>query len=252
MNGWRLHIGTSGWSYNHWAGIFYPPKLKTTEWFHYYASHFDSAEINTSFYHLPKAQTVVNWATKAPEGFTFCAKLSRYITHLKKLVEVEEPLQRFFELFEPLKSKMGPVLVQLPPMLKFDYDKAENFYALLARYKEHRFVVEVRHATWLHDDSLTLMAKYGMGFVISQSGGVFPYAEIVTAQNVYLRFHGPAELYASSYSDETLSDYTQKCTRWLTEGHTLWIYFNNDIYGHAFRDAQRLKALLEDNKPGSL
>ncbi|MBD0353143.1 MAG: DUF72 domain-containing protein, partial [Flavisolibacter sp.] len=99
----RLHIGTSGWSYKHWKGLFYPPEVKTTDWFNYYTQFFDSAEINTSFYHLPKQQTVINWAAKAPSGFTFCAKLSRYITHLKKLRDVDEPLQRFFELFEPLK-----------------------------------------------------------------------------------------------------------------------------------------------------
>jgi len=240
-----LHIGTSGWSYKHWKDDFYPPKLKAADWFSFYASKFDVAELNTSFYHLPKEQTVINWEAKSPPHFLFCAKLSRYITHMKKLKDVEEPLQRFFDLFEPLQKKMGPVLAQLPPMLKFNYDVAENFYRQLQHYKQYEFVLEVRHQTWLEEQSLTLMAKYNIGLVISQSGGIFPYSEMVTAKNVYLRFHGPEALYASPYSDEMLLHFAKKMKQWKTEGHQLWAFFNNDIHGHAFRDAQRLKDMLE-------
>src|SRR5687768_16229548 len=201
MNGsGTIHIGTSGWSYKHWKDIFYPPRLKQTEWLAYYSQYFYIAEINTSFYHMPKHQTVLNWIEKAPTGFKFCPKLSRYITHMKKLKEPEEPLQRFFDVFAPMQSVMGPVLVQLPPSLKFDYDRAEYFYQLLQNeYKAYEFVMEVRHDTWLQDDSLNLMAKYNIGLVISQSDGVFPYSEMVTAKNIYIRFHGPKELYASGY-----------------------------------------------------
>jgi uncharacterized protein YecE (DUF72 family) len=241
----NVHIGTSGWSYKHWKDDFYPHGLKAADWFTFYASKFDIAEINTSFYHLPKAQTIINWELKSPPHFLFCAKLSRYITHLKKLKEAEEPLQRFFDLFQPLQKKMGPVLVQLPPMLKFNYDVAENFFKQLAAYKTYEFVLEVRHLTWLEEVSLTLMAKYNIGLVISESGGHFPYAEMVTAKNIYLRFHGPAELYASAYTDEMLLSYAAKCKGWVAEGHTIWAFFNNDIHGHAFRDAQRLKMFIE-------
>jgi len=154
-------------------------------------------------------------------------------------------LQRFFDLFEPLQKKMGPVLAQLPPMLKFNYDVAENFYRQLQHYKQYEFVLEVRHQTWLEEQSLTLMAKYNIGLVISQSGGIFPYSEMVTAKNVYLRFHGPEALYASAYSDEMLLYFAKKMKQWKAEGHQLWAFFNNDIHGHAFRDAQRLKDMLE-------
>jgi uncharacterized protein YecE (DUF72 family) len=240
-----LHIGCSGWSYKHWKELLYPAGLKTTEWFGYYATLFDCVEINTSFYHLPKEQTVINWAAKAPPGYLFCPKLSRYITHMKKLRGVEEPLERFFTIFEPLQAFMGPVLVQLPPMLKFNYEVAEAFFSLLKKaYGRYDYVLEVRHDSWLSDESLVLLTQYEVGLVISQSGGFFPYSEAITAPNIYLRFHGPAELYASPYSDEMLAAYAHKIRQWTSEGYSVWAFFNNDIHGHAFRDAQRLKTLL--------
>jgi uncharacterized protein YecE (DUF72 family) len=242
----NIHIGTSGWSYKHWKGLFYPEGLKETLWLEYYSRTFDIAEINTSFYHLPKHQTVLNWIEKAPEGFLFCPKLSRYITHMKKLKDVEEPLQRFFDVFAPMQAHTGPVLVQLPPQLKFDYARAESFYATLQKdFKTFSFVMEVRHDSWLQNDSLNLMAAHNLGIVISQSGGFFPYTEMVTATNVYIRFHGPHELYASGYSDESLHEYAQKIKAWVAEGCTVWAFFNNDIHGYAFADAQRLQQLVQ-------
>lgn len=241
----NLHIGTSGWSYKHWSGIYYPPELKPTEWLTYYSQQFSVTEINTSFYHMPKHQSVLNWLAKVPDGFRFCPKLSRYITHMKKLKEPEEPLERFFDVFAPMQKAMGPVLVQLQPSLKWDYDRAAHLYGLLKKlYRQYDFVVEVRHNSWLKNDSLNLMAQYEIGLVISQSDGVFPYSEMVTAKNVYLRFHGPAALYASPYSDADLDYFAKKIRDWMEEGHVVWAFFNNDIYGHAFRDAARLKARL--------
>ncbi len=244
-NNSAIHIGTSGWSYKHWKGLFYPQGLKETLWLEWYSRTFSIAEINTSFYHMPKHQTVLNWMEKAPEGFLFCPKLSRYITHMKKLKDVEEPVARFFDVFGPMQGHMGPVLVQLPPQLKFDYERAENFYTLLQKdFETFSFVIEVRHDSWLDNDSLNLMAKYNLGVVISQSNGVFPYTEMVTAQNVYIRFHGPQELYASPYSNESLQYYADKIKDWQRDGHTIWAFFNNDIHGYAFADAQRLQSLL--------
>jgi uncharacterized protein YecE (DUF72 family) len=171
--------------------------------------------------------------------------MSRYLTHMKKLNEPEEPLQRFFSVFEPLQEKMGPVLLQLPSMLRFHYDAVDRFYALLRiNYRQYQFVLEARHESWLQEQSLTLMAKYNIGFVISQSAGIFPYAEVVTASNIYVRFHGPAELYASAYTEKELEDFAVKFEAWAAEGHRVWAYFNNDIGAHAVRDAQRLRSLL--------
>ncbi len=241
----NLFIGTSGWSYKHWKGIYYPPELKPAAWLGYISQQFHTTEINTSFYHMPKQQSVLNWMTAVPEGFRFCPKLSRYITHMKKLKEPEEPLARFFDVFAPMQKMMGPVLMQLPPSLKWDYDRAGHLYGLLKKlYRQYEFVLEVRHDTWLQNDSLNLMAQYEIGLVVSQSAGVFPYSEMATAKNIYLRFHGPAALYASPYSDEALDYFAGKIRSWIGEGHVVWAFFNNDIEGHAFRDAARLKARL--------
>lgn len=244
MNG-QIHIGTSGWSYQHWKPIFYPPKLKATEWIHFYSKHFDITEINGSFYKLPSQETVIEWTNKVPKHFLFCPKMSRYLTHMKKLSEPEEPLERFFGIFEPMNKMMGPVLFQLPERVQFHYDKTEHLYYLLkTKYKQHDFVMEVRHQSWLQENSLTLMAKYDIGLVISQSGDLFPYSEMITAKNIYVRLHGPNALYASSYSDEMLKEFSKKFKRWKKQGYQIWAFFNNDIYGYALTDAKRLMAMV--------
>lgn len=242
----RIHIGTSGWSYKHWKGFFYPPKLKPTDWIAFYANQFNITEINASFYRLPLKETVINWIKKVPEDFMFCPKMSSYLTHMKKLLEPEETIERFFEVFKPMQKRMGPVLIQLPPSLKFNYGKAEHLYRLLkTKYRKHEFVMEVRHSTWLQEESLTLMTKYDIGLVISQSGERFPYFEMITAKNIYIRFHGPNALYASSYSDAMLKKFAGKFKKWEKEGHEIWIFFNNDLHGYAIGDAKRLMGFVK-------
>jgi uncharacterized protein YecE (DUF72 family) len=241
----NIHIGTSGWSYAGWKGPFYPAKLASAKWLSYYNSLFSTTEINGSFYRLPTIETVEKWTASVTDDFIFCPKMSRYLTHMKKLREPEEPLERFFSVFHPMSPKMGPILVQLPAMLRFNYDVAEQFYRLLKfRYTAYSFVMEVRHSSWLQEESLTLMTAFDIGLVISQSDGVFPYSEMVTAKNIYVRFHGPAELYASAYSDEMLLYYTNRFKEWVSEGHEVWAYFNNDINAHAPADAVRLQAMV--------
>jgi uncharacterized protein YecE (DUF72 family) len=241
----KIHIGTSGWSYKHWRELYYPKKLATAKWLEFYAESFDTTELNASFYRLPSPETPKHWRKRVPKGFRFCVKMNRYLTHMKKLIEPEEPLARFFDIFSPMKKIMGPVLIQLPPMLKFNYDRAQHLYALLKRkYKSYEFVMEVRHDTWLQKESLSLMTKYNIGLVISQSGVAFPYSEYVTAKNIYVRFHGPKELYASSYSDAMLKSFAKKFRKWVKQGHEIWIFFNNDIHGYAVGDAKRLMAMV--------
>lgn len=241
----NIHIGTSGWSYKHWKGVFYPPKLKATEWIRFYSDNFRCTEINGSFYKLPTEETVTEWTKKVPADFIFCPKMSRFLTHMKKLNDPEEPLQRFFGIFEPMKKMMGPVLLQLPEVLKFNYDKTEHLYHLMkSKYEEYDFVMEVRHPSWLQAESLTLMAKFDIGLVISQSGERFPYSEMITAKNIYIRFHGPQALYASSYSDTMLKDFVKKFKKWEKQGHTIWAFFNNDIHGYAIQDGKRLLKIL--------
>lgn len=243
----NIHIGTSGWSYKHWKGNFYPENIKQAHWLAYYSRHFGATEINTSFYHLPLKQTVVNWMKQVPASFLFCPKISRYLTHMKKLREPEETLERFFDVFEPMADQMGPVLVQLPPLVKFNSGVSDHLFGVLQRqYNRYDFVLEVRHPTWLEQDSLDLLARYNIGLVIAQSGNRFPYAERITAKNIYVRFHGPAELYASSYSDEDLLYFAHKFKGWTGEGHEVWAFFNNDIHGFAPQDARRLEHICNN------
>lgn len=190
---------------------------------------------------------IADWAAAVPEDFVFCPKMSRFLTHMKKLRDPEEPLQRFFSVIAPLPvARTGPVLLQLPPMLGFKEATAKPFYeTLVQHWPQYYFALEVRHNSWLAADSLALMRHYGIGLVISQSGGHFPYSEEVTAPHVYLRFHGPGALYASPYTDAELEAYARKIRGWVAAGHSAWAFFNNDIGGHAWHDALRLRALLE-------
>ncbi|HEY3402255.1 MAG TPA: DUF72 domain-containing protein [Ohtaekwangia sp.] len=241
----KIHIGTSGWSYKDWKGIYYPKNLKSTEWLTFYSETFNITEINTSFYHLPKKQTVEGWVNKVPDDFLFCPKISRYLTHMKKLHEPEESLERFFDVFEPMQKKMGPVLIQLPPSLKFNPEVADHFFNLLkSTYHPYTFALEVRHNTWMTKESIDLMSLYHIAFVISQSGHGFPYAEHITAKDIYIRFHGPGKLYASLYSEEEMQKYANLFRSWQKEGHTLWIFFNNDFYGYAIKNGLQLETWL--------
>jgi len=243
----NIHIGTSGWSYKDWKGKFYPEKLKPTDYLSFYAQHYKVTEINSSFYHLPLASTVHKWVEQVPDDFLFCPKISRYLSHMKKLHDPEEPLERFFDVFKPMKKKMGPILIQLPASVMFDATTDEIFYEILMRkYPEYEFAMEVRHESWYSDESLDLMKKYNIAFVIAQSER-FPYKEYITAKNIYVRFHGPKALYASSYSDHILKEYADKFLLWEQEGHRIWAFFNNDINGHALANTSKLLSYLQSS-----
>ncbi|MBA2422192.1 MAG: DUF72 domain-containing protein [Chitinophagales bacterium] len=246
----KYHIGTSGWSYKHWKGQFYPEGLKAAEYLKFYAAHFGVSELNTSFYHLPLAQTALNWASAVPANFKFCPKLSRSITHYQKLLNSENSLKLFFEVFDPIRKKLGPVLVQLPHFVKFHPEKTENFYKVLrSTYKQHRFALEAREAGWFSRESLDLMKRYHIALVISQSERRFPFFEAITAKDIYYRFHGPAGLYASDYTDTMLRNYASKFTEWIADKHHIWAFFNNDIGGYAYKNAMTLNGMML-NKSG--
>jgi uncharacterized protein YecE (DUF72 family) len=141
---------------------------------------------------------------------------------------------------------MGPVLIQLPKIVSFNYDRTEHLYSLMKeKYSSFKFAMEVRHPTWMTETSYHLMRKYKIAFVISHSGDHFPYAEVVTAKNIYFRFHGPASLYDSKYDRKTLKAYAELFAKWLRKGHELWIFFNNDWFGYGIENALTLRTLLE-------
>lgn len=247
MDAGNLYIATSGWHYKDWAGTYYPKGLKPADWLSFYAVEFDSTEINNSFYRLPALETVISWGEKVPDNFKFSPKFSRYLTHIKKLNEPEEPFERFFSVFESIKEKLGVILLQLPPSLAFHEEKTERVFELIRnQYNEYDFAIEVRHPSWICDKSFSLMQDYNIAFTISQSGVGWPYAEKITARNVYLRLHGPRELFSSSYPDEMLRYFADKIIQWRKQGLNVWVYFNNDWFGYAIRNARTLKQMTEE------
>jgi uncharacterized protein YecE (DUF72 family) len=244
----KIHIGTSGWSYKHWKGIFYPGNVKPAEYLTFYARHFPVSEINNSFYKLPTKETVEKWVDSVPKDFLFCPKMSRYLSHLKKLHDPQEPLQRFFNIFGPFKKHLGPILIQLPANSRFHTEVAEAFYEETDQYSGFRFALEVRHPSWFSEESIGLMKKHGITLVFSQADQ-FPYHEEITAKDIYLRFHGPASLYSSPYPDDILEDYAEKFANWAEEGHEVWAFFNNDVGGHALDNARKLQELVNHKIP---
>jgi uncharacterized protein YecE (DUF72 family) len=244
----QLHIGTSGWSYKHWSGLFYPQNIRPDTYLEYYVTKFHCVELNSSFYHLPKKMTIAGWMKRTPETFWFCPKLSRFITHRKRLVDCEEALKRYFDIFEGMKKRLGPVLIQLPPGLSFDESLVRNFLMLLhMNHSDYRFAFEVRHSSWITDSFLNILTQYGIAFVIADSGSRFPYHEAVTADFVYLRFHGHEKLYASDYSMPELKQYAEKIIKWLNNNKKVWVFFNNDYNGFALKNAMELREIIRSS-----
>ena len=242
----KIHIGTSGWHYKEWRGDYYPREVRAADWLSFYTKDFKTTEINNSFYRLPSKEVVTAWMKTVPKDFRFSPKFSRYLTQFKKLNDPQEPFERFFSIFEPMRTKMGVILLQLPPQLPFKEEKTQHVFELInQKYKKYRFAIEVRHDSWICKEAFKLMRDYNIAFTISQQGVGWPYAEELTAKHVYVRFHGPKELFASAYSDAQLKHYAEKFKEWAKKGHTIWAYFNNDVHVDAVYNAQKLISLLE-------
>ncbi len=241
----RLHIGTSGWSYKHWSGIFYPEGIKSAKFLEYYITQFECVELNASFYYPPGISTVDGWMKRTPDNFIFCPKMSRFVTHLRRLETAESSVINFFEVFRAMKNRMGPVLIQLPPGLKYDAALLNEFlWILKEKYGEYRFAIEIRNWTWICDEFFSRLEDCGIAFVIADSGKRFPYYEAITSDFVYIRFHGPNKLYASNYGDWELKEYAFKIINWLKRGMDVWAFFNNDFEGYAVKNAMKLRVIL--------
>lgn len=235
-----IRIGTSGWVYNHWRGIFYPADLRQAGWLRYYVGHFDTVEINNSFYRLPSEAAFDAWREQAPPGFVYAVKASRYLTHFKKLKDPEPPLQLFFERAGRLGPALGPVLYQLPPHWPLNLPRFETFLAAVPA--GHKHVVEFRDASWLVPETFRLLARYGVAHCIHDMRPL-RIPEWITAKTVYLRFHGAAEN-GGHYSDEALAGWARRLDDWHRQDLDVYAYFNNDWNAFAVQNAQRLKELL--------
>ncbi|MCX7817157.1 MAG: DUF72 domain-containing protein [Syntrophales bacterium] len=236
----KIQIGTSGWNYNHWEGVFYPPGLPKKKWLPFYSQHFSTVEINATFYRQPKPSTFENWRNQTPEGFVWAVKANRFITHIKRLQEVKDPLAKFFTDASNLGEKFGPVLFQLPPSLMFKEDTLLRFLDNVVIYR-HPCALEVRNKSWINERAFSIMEKYGVAFCISDTAGRYPYAEVITASFVYIRLHGSKKLYASSYTEDELHIWANKILEWQRE---TYVFFDNDFGGYAPMNASRLKEIL--------
>jgi uncharacterized protein YecE (DUF72 family) len=238
----RACIGTSGWNYPHWTGPFYPPSLPRTRQLEFYAERFDTVELNTTFYHLPRPATPHDWAARVPEGFVYAVKASRYITHLKHLLDPEAALARFFAAIEGLGRTTGPILLQLPPNWPLDRERLASFLAALPA--DYRYVFELRNATWLNEDVYAVLRRHNVAFCIYQLGGV-ETEHVVTADFVYIRLHGPqCSKYTGSYSARQLAAWAAEIKGWLAEGRDVYCYFDNDEKAYAVKNALALRELV--------
>lgn len=237
----NLFIGSSGFSYDDWVDEFYPLDIASNKRLNYYADHFNTVEINNSFYNLPKKETFKNWAESVGEDFVFAIKANRYITHMKNLMVDEKSINKLLDRAEPLGKKLGPILFQLPPQWNINLERFKNFVSLLPG--SQRFVFEFRNKTWYTDKVYQILEDSNIGFCIHdhQDG---PSPEKITADFIYLRFHGPGGYYQSKYSDKELKNWKLKIMSYLKKDLAVFCYFNNDFQGFAIDNAKKLRNLL--------
>jgi len=235
-------IGTSGWHYDHWRDRFYPEKLTKAKWLEFYASHFTTVELNNTFYRLPSEAAFVNWRDSSPANFAFAVKVSRFITHIKRLKNTEEAVEKFVTAAKILGEKLGPLLYQLPPNMRRNDGVLESFLSTLPRGMRHVF--EFRHESWLNEDVFDVLHKYNIGFCVFDMPEV-SCPLVATADFAYVRFHGSTGLYESCYSDEELADWAKKLANLAASLKAVYIYFNNDAEAFAVKNATTLRGYLE-------
>ncbi|WP_245409589.1 DUF72 domain-containing protein [Allosphingosinicella vermicomposti] len=237
----KIRIGCSGWNYKHWRGLFYPEKMAAKNWFAFYAQHFDTVEINNSFYRLPSSETFEKWRDQAPEGFCYAVKANRFLTQAKKLTDGAEMLDWMLPPIRHLQPRLGPILFQLPPRFKINLERLEEFLSALPKDLIHVF--EFREKSWITDETLALLDRHGASFCIhDMPASTTP--RWASGKIAYVRFHGGTGKYWGRYSDEALSDWTDWMADQARQGRDVWAYFNNDIDAHAIHDAQTLKAMV--------
>jgi uncharacterized protein YecE (DUF72 family) len=268
----EIRVGISGWTYAGWRGDWYPRGLRQKDELAYAAARLGSVEINGSFYSLQRPSSYARWAEQTPDDFCFAVKGGRYVTHMKRLRDVEAPLANFFASgVLALGDKLGPMLWQLPERLEYDAALLADFFALLPRTTREmaalaqrhddkladdralttteldrpvRHALEFRSASYCTDEAFDLLRAHDVATVVADTAGRFPMAEAVTSDLVYVRLHGDTELYTSGYGDAALRRWAERCRSWAEGGADVVVYFDNDAKGFAPYDAERLQELL--------
>jgi uncharacterized protein YecE (DUF72 family) len=238
----HYHIGTSGWHYDHWRSRFYPEKLAKAKWLEFYATNFTTVELNNSFYRLPSEAAFTTWRDSSPANFTFAVKVSRFITHIKRLRDAEEAVEKFITRAQILGEKLGPLLYQLPPNMHRDDERLESFLPILPQGMKH--VIEFRHQSWLEEPVFKILHKYNIGLCVFDMPSLSCPLE-ATADFAYIRFHGSTGLYWSCYSDEELADWAKRLADLVMNLKAVYIYFNNDAEAFAVRNAMTLRGYLQ-------
>jgi uncharacterized protein YecE (DUF72 family) len=238
MNEEKYWIGTSGFYYNHWIGRFYPKDLAREDMLSYYAKYFNTVELNSTFYHLPKEEVIKNWEKKVNKKFLYAVKGSKFITHTKRLVDIEEPLKLFYTRVKLLKDKLGPILFQLPPSFERNDKLLEQFLSSLDKKNEH--VIEFRHESWNNKSVFNILKKHNVAYCIVNMPNL-PTIFEVTANFSYIRMHGASSLYSSKYTPKELKEFADKIKK---IGVKTYVYFNNDTNAYAVENAKTLIELL--------
>ncbi|HEX6805949.1 MAG TPA: DUF72 domain-containing protein [Terriglobales bacterium] len=237
-----VHIGTSGWHYKHWCGPFYPEKFAPSKMLRWYIQHFDTVEINNSFYRLPTSEALAGWCRETPPGFCFAVKASRYITHNRKLKDPEQSSEKFFSQVAQLGKRLGPILFQLPPGWKLNLERLEEFLDSLP--ERRRYVFEFRNPTWNVSPVYEVLRRHNAAFCIFELAGFQSPLEI-TADFTYVRLHGPGGPYQGSYSERDLNIWSERIQHWRSQLKHIFFYFDNDQCGFAAQNALQLKRMVE-------
>jgi uncharacterized protein YecE (DUF72 family) len=237
-----VHIGCSGWNYAHWRGRVYPKGLPTSRWLEHYATLFDTVEVNSTFYRLPRRDAVARWVDQTPDGFLFTVKASRYLTHLKRLTDLDEGVARFYERIEPLvrSPKMGPVLWQLPGSFHRD---DERLAAALDALPPGRHCFEFRHESWFVSEVYELLRGRGAALVIGDHPQRPFQTRKLTADWTFVRFHYGSRGRNGNYSEQELEEWNQRLAAWRARVE-IYAYFNNDWMGYAVKNGLWLKTRL--------
>jgi uncharacterized protein YecE (DUF72 family) len=237
-----IRIGCSGWTYRHWRGRFYPQEMPARQWYGFYARHFDTVEINNSHYRLPRPETFAAWRDAAPPGFCYAVKAPRFITHMRKLIDAGESVERFLGHARHLGPALGPILWQLPPRWHANAERLADFLALLPADLVHVF--EFREPSWTTEAILAQLDAAGACFCAHDFPGLATPRR-VAGKAAYVRFHGYGAKYIGRYPEAVLAGWAEWMRAQEAEGRAVWAFFNNDGEAHAIADALALKAMVE-------
>jgi uncharacterized protein YecE (DUF72 family) len=246
----HAYVGTSGWNYRDWRGVFFPEDLGTKKWLSFYATRFNSVEINYTFYRLPSKESCTGWYKQTPANFQFVVKASRYITHIKRLRDVRKAWNGFLESTRVLEEKLGAVLLQFPSNFRAseaNLQSVDEFLEYALHRDSPRLAMEFRDRSCFRKEMLAILLRHRVALVISHSSKYAVPEVTATSDFAYFRFHGPQKMFASGYSGAELRSWAKQINALLDQGHDVYVYFNNDSGGHAPRDAQ---TLLQNLKSG--